>query len=226
MSKMVSFFLNLLTWDKSLAAASHQAHYWWAGSTSSRLDQDMPHNSCGPINHPVYLQIPNPKVGKKTRGFKTPRPQEDTGFSASMCTLYFAGLFLCALSVCLVHMCVSLPPMNSFLQLLIFICSAWDFSANPCCASDFFLLFNFLTNRENEPIKTPRLRPLCCDKDISSLSPLKGKCVCLCMCTCTHVNANICFSNFRWSLLVAVVIPRFKNSNHQQNITIINLICQ
>lgn len=87
------------------------------GSSSSRLDQDMPHSTCGPINSPVYLQIPNPKGGKKTQGFKTPRPQEDTEFSASMYTLYFAeGLFLSVFSVCLVQVCVSLPPVNSFLQ--------------------------------------------------------------------------------------------------------------
>lgn len=84
----------------------------------------MPQSSCGPINSPVYLQIPNPKGGKKTQGFKTPRPQEDTGFSASMYTFYFAeDLFLSVVSACLVHVCVSLPPMNGFLQLLIFVCS-------------------------------------------------------------------------------------------------------
>lgn len=138
MFKIVSFFLNLLTWDKSLAAASHQAHYWWAGSTSSRLDQDMPHNNCGPINHPVYLQISNPKVGKKTRGFKTPRPQEDTGFSAPMCTLYFAGSFsLCILCVFGAHVCF-LTSNELFSSTADFCLQCLRFfSANPCCASDF-----------------------------------------------------------------------------------------
>lgn len=49
--------------EKPDSCPCQQSHYCWAGSTSPRLDQDLPHNSYEPISRSVF-KLTNPKVGE------------------------------------------------------------------------------------------------------------------------------------------------------------------
>lgn len=95
-----------------------------------------------------FFQQTNPKSGGRAfRGFKNPSPQKRLEFFAS-----WVPPPLCRKSspVCLLHVCASSPPVNTFLQLP-------DLSVilrSLCCCllrSRFFLPFNSLAGRENKP---------------------------------------------------------------------------
>lgn len=87
-------------------------------------------NSSGPINHPAFFKLANPKLGEENSSEAlNPRPGEEIQFVSS------PGL---PSAEDLLHVCVSSPPVNTFLQQLSPSIGAWEFSAATFTFQGFF----------------------------------------------------------------------------------------
>lgn len=74
----------------------------------------MSHNSCGPIKHPIFPQLTNPKLGWVWGGlFRNVKPQPSR---KGWIFLFPEWPFFS--SMCLQHVCLLTPNKNTLLQLL------------------------------------------------------------------------------------------------------------
>lgn len=112
-------------------------------STISRVDQDMAHKNCGPINHPVF-KLSNPKVGKGISSEAlNPHPSRRDWISGTECCFQCVS---CMCAILTLNGCCSSASHS--------VCWEWDFSTATCCSSDIFLPLNSSTGRKKELIQT------------------------------------------------------------------------
>lgn len=150
---------------------------------SSRPDQGMLYNNCGPINNLYFFKQTNSKSGEENSLFRdlktkqnqpnttTTKPQKTPAVEIRWISSSCLPSALKIFSMHLLHVCIPLSTTNAYLQglfLLASVCGVPDFSPATCPTWEFSWLFNSLIGRE----KWTQLRPLDCIRYLSHICVL------------------------------------------------------
>ena len=142
---MLGFSLILLAWGKGLDVLSVPSRTiyllinpGWSHKLGASLEHVHP-NVRGLSVSFYWHRLTNPKLGEENSReiSKTLTLKREWAFWFPKSHLSFAGLFLCISATCL--------------HLSDVICGVCNFSTATCHTPDFFLHFNYLTGKENEP---------------------------------------------------------------------------